>query len=258
MLKIMAFVAGQSNENGNAFVGDWANFGTSGGACPDRQALTGCPNGLTNPIRGGNGYWMDFAEELYKRKGVYLSFRECAHGGTSIFTDWCGENGSGDSAVPYAMGDGSFDPNGYFVGPAGDAEEAIDEAQTATAHLGYDERWLLVAFGQRDANTSTTQAQYYQSHINMIEWAFANGIDRCVIGLSNYSLTDTSNIMRDNLNPAITQVINDYAGDSSVIAGGNLYNLWKENPPLWDNNHMTCSGVKRAGIHWGQSVAASL
>ncbi|MCU7370235.1 hypothetical protein PEC18_04965 [Paucibacter sp. O1-1] len=147
-------------------------------------------------------------------------------------------------------GDFGFDPLGLL-------------ARTKTnldAISGVSERWVFMANGQSDAQASlanqpTIRSWYKQAVESMVDYFVAQGY-RVALGFTCFSPNYT--VFADPTYPdqfaTLQLAINDaltvtYAGNASVIAGGDLYDYWGAHlpptrnclrPPSWAPMRPTC------------------
>ncbi|MDT7836463.1 hypothetical protein [Aquabacterium sp. OR-4] len=166
-------------------------------------------------------------------------------------------------------GDFGFDPLGLL-------------ARTKTnldAISGVSERWVFMANGQSDAQASlanqpTIRSWYKQAVESMVDYFVAQGY-RVALGFTCFSPNYT--VFADPTYPdqfaTLQLAINDaltvtYAGNASVIAGGDLYDYWGRTPPTYPEPpatsivganapHLLASAYPEYAQVWADALAAS-
>ena len=221
---------GQSNERGQ-WVTQTAEDPlpqTPGGSMHGDPLL---PNGNVNGT-----LWPPVMHEIWKRNPSHVfKFRNTCEGATSIVDDWCGTAGT----VPFSDADGGFDPNGYI-------QVMTDEIAIGS----FDERWVFISIGQRDASNGTTKANFAQGIVNVTNHVLSQGAAyRVAIGFTCYQASQAAAFAAE-LNPGVTSALATFAGNPNVIAGANLYERFGAGLGYVDGVHMDAHAYDRSVGEW--------
>jgi len=240
MKKIIASLVGQSNERGrrkSSYVADTGAETNSFYGCPCTDPIS--PNGIDDSPGNGNwgSWWPRAAEKWWVNQNVWIRIRNTAVGATSIVEHWCGDPSGVGTGVPYSSADGGFDPNSYLA-------DALAELSPS----GYDEKWVFISIGQRDAANNASLANFQLGLENTVNYFLDNGI-KVALGFTCYQ-PGNATWFANNGDPGWAAALATFSGNANVIAGANLYRTLNTNVGLYDGSHMTESSYDQAGDAW--------
>lgn len=244
MKRIIVSLLGQSNTRGRRWEGSTGpGLPTISHAGPVNADPIGPNGGDAGPTVSNNGsLWPRLTDRLFLERDISLRVRNTAHGATGLLNHWNGRDAS------WIADDPMTDPNSYIS----------DMLDNALMGIGFDERWVFIQTNApNDAIQSgwasiadrPFQSDYEIALTNVIEACLANGI-KVALGLTALPAPAAypHNFWRDVADPAVKQILVNYASNSNVIAGANFYDSWG----YWDQDGT--NGYTYDGSHWSPEV----
>lgn len=258
MIRKIACIVGQSNENGRGLFSDSSTNG-----CPLRDPVAPYGSSLRS-------MWPRLAEMMAAR-GVWLNITNTARGSTSLTASWCGRIDAWVSGIVIVTGHYILANGGLWkcnnsagtaitstVAPTGTTSYTTSDTvvwiyvgvptgadiagtvcaegharfdplgyiaaayATLSSAVGYDEKWMFLSIGQTDKTISTVSADFTTAYINVTNYFLARGI-KCALGFTCYAATTgTDAWYTSNLLPGYENALANYSGNANVVTGANL------------------------------------